>query len=246
MEENKIIIDKIFSKMKFYELRLNLSGKGQKSSYIAGPSPGYFPNGNQGDIPLDEFVNEVDIVFDKLIFSGGKRVHVTDFISHDGVNGLGYVISERIKNLLQDFNLPEHRFYKLPVYQDSRGKQHQYYKLHMLQHYFDYSLIDFEKSSFYIGDFFKKNKKIVKYQNEQELIIKLKNLDDLEERIWGNKIVLNHNYEKQGLDCFHIHHFSDDFIISERLRESLEQIEATGINYEECSFECKGIVSFRN
>lgn len=218
--------------MKFYELKLKLSGDGRKSSVIAGPSPGYYPNGNQGEIPMDEFVNEKTIVFDKLIFSGGKRVRVTDFIWHMDVDGLGYVISDQIKEVFKNFNLPEHRFYKLPIYEDVRNKKYQFYILHMLQYNFDYSLIDFEKSTFYLGNFFKENKKIVKYENDE----KLKNFDFLEEKVWGHNLILNNKYEELNLDCFHIHHLYNSFIVSERLKKALEDNNATGIEFKDTCF----------
>jgi len=225
--------------MKFYELKLKLSGDGQKSSTIAGPSPGYYPNGNQEKITLDKFINEEKFVFDNLIFKGGKRARITDFIWHSAISGLGYVISERIKTALNDFNLPDHKFYKLPIYRDSRGNQYQYYKLHMLQYSFDYSLIDFEKSTFYFGDFFKENRVITKYKNGEELTERLKNLDDLEEKIWGNELVMNNKFLELSLDCFHVHHLSTDFIISKRLKKSLENMNATGIEFKDSIFVTK-------
>lgn len=88
---------------------------------------------------------EVTPNFDYLIVE--KKANMTDFISCIGiVNAVGFIISERAKQLFEQFNLMPCNFY--PARLLHRNKFYEYFWMHLAADYINH--IDYSKSSFVI------------------------------------------------------------------------------------------------
>lgn len=212
--------------MEFYILDSSLEPK--KSAQIYGLDPDYISLEvfQQGDLGYNDFPKE------KVVFSGlhlRKGSVIVDFINEMGAyGGLGYLISEKAKTILENFNLTKHKFYQLPIL-EFKQKSYQYYYMQILSNPFDYSFINFEKSSFLKTDFFKENQREVLFKNDIELKYAFENLDDLEEKIIPNKIVLNDVYLKSKLDMFGLDNLYFPFIINSKIHKAFIENNINGI-----------------
>lgn len=212
--------------MEFYILDSSLEPK--KSAQIYGLDPDYISLEvfQQGDLGYNDFPKE------KVVFSGlhlRKGSVIVDFINEMGAyGGLGYLMSEKAKTILENFNLPKHKFYQLPIL-EFKQKSYQYYYMQILSNSFDYSFINFEKSSFLKTDFFKENQREVLFKNDIELKYAFENLDDLEEKIIPNKIVLNDVYLKSKLDMFGLDNLYFPFIINSKIHKAFIENNINGI-----------------
>lgn len=212
--------------MEFYILDSSLEPK--KSAQIYGLDPDYISLEvfKQGDLGYKEFPKE------KVVFSGlhlRKGSVIVDFINEMGAfGGLGYLMSEKAKTILENFNLPKHKFYQLPIL-EFKQKSYRYYYMQILSNSFDYSFINFEKSSFLKTDFFKENQREVLFKNDIELKYAFENLNDLEEKIISNKIVLNDVYIKSKLDMFALDNLYFPFIINSKIQKAFIENNINGI-----------------
>ena len=212
--------------MEFYILDYSLEPK--KSAQLYGFDPGYIllEVFKQGDLGYHDFPKE------KVVFSGLhlKRGSVlVDFICPMGAyGGFGYLISENAKTIVENFNLPKHKFYQLPIL-EFKQKAYQYYYMQILHNPYDFSSIDFEKSTFLKTDFFQENYTEVLFKNGVELKHALDNLDDLEEKILPDEIVFNDAFLKSNLDMFQLDGLYFPFIINSKIHKAFLENNLTGI-----------------
>jgi len=94
-------------------------------------------------IQFDEFSN-----FDReILFKLEPKAKLTDVLSQAAISAYGFLVNNKVKQILEGFNLMEHRYYKCLV-KDQNGVVHEYYWLHLS----DPSLvltIDYPKSKFF-------------------------------------------------------------------------------------------------
>lgn len=187
----------------------------------------------QAHIPSDVHP-DFDPVFGKLILrvTGRKAPKTpTDFLAAAGLyGGRGFVVSEKAKDILERFRLPEHRFYALPPYTlEATGAVFQYYYLHILRKY-NYEFIDFASSSFVKTDFFGDNPQELPIGSAAEWQTIREGLDELEEQVTEENLVMSDVFRALDPDLFYIHHFlAGCCIISERLKDALVSEGITGI-----------------
>lgn len=212
--------------MEFYILGYSLEPK--KSAIISGFDPGYISLEvfRQGDLGYHDFPKE------KVVFSGlhlEKGAVIVDFIYAMGsYGGFGYLMSEKAKNILENFNLPTHKFYELPIL-EFKQKTYQYYYMQILHNPYDFSFIDFEKSTFLKTDFFEENYTEVLFKNGVELKHALDNLDDLEEKILPDEIVFNDAYLESKLDMFQLDGLYYPFVINSKIHEAFLENNVSGM-----------------
>ena len=212
--------------MEFYTLDSSLEPK--KSAQLYGFDPGYIllEIFQQGSLGYYAFPNE------KVVFSGlhlKKGSVIVDFINPMGAyGGLGYLMSEKAKNILENFNLPKHKFYQLPIL-EFKQKAYQYYYMQILHNPYDYSFIDFDKSTFIKTDFFEENQTEVLFGNDLELKYAFENLDDLEEKILPNKIIFNDSFLESKFDMFQLDSLYFPFIINSKIHKAFLENNLTGI-----------------
>lgn len=188
-------------------------------------------DGTQSDLEHCQFP-DFEPVFSTLHL--GNKPILTDFIHSIGFfGGAGFLVSERLLEILKNYKLPQHRFYQLPKYVYN-GKNFQYYWLQILIRDDDYSMIDFEKSTFVKSDIFDEDSTILTFANEESLLHAFENLNRVQEKLVEDKIYLKDLSEKT--DLFSIHRlFNHNFLISENLKNALIENKVTGINDLESS-----------
>jgi hypothetical protein len=176
-------------------------------------------------------------VFGKLILH--PNAQLTDFlsISLGEIGGNGFIISEKAKQLFSNFNLPIHRYYPLSIYKQGGEKLGQNY--FWLQIIDSINIIDYKQSRFFITVAKPPiiEKIFLSTQNHQELINECAKLRGLR-AIGFEKLVLNDNYRENPLDIFFIPKGTIYGIISERLKNKLEEENITGLMpFEEYNLE---------
>ncbi len=209
--------------MKYYYL--DTSTKTGNTAILAGNQPHWdwespVVAGNIKTYELPDF----EPIFSELIFK--RYYRMVDFFCPDTMGGRGFGISERIKKVLEDFDLMEpNRVYALPPY-THKELVYQYYYLQLVPAYNSFPNVNFEKSEFVKTDFYKENPNTIEINSDEEFLNQINKTDDLKERIIASKIVL----KNKPPDLFCIHRiFNHDFLISEKLRDALLEIKATGL-----------------
>ncbi len=159
---------------------------------------------------------------------------LTDFISSATISS-GFIISQRVKSILENFRLATSKFYKCSLLHKDILIEGYYY-LHTLNKLvFE---IDFERSSFNIMS-----------SNVVEETQKFNNFDELQSR--SDEINRTNGKYKLQFDRLYVSKFnaeeSDLFetgiagygtFISGSLKKALEENNITGVNYREAKISC--------
>lgn len=184
----------------------------------------YNPNGTNAIFELYKYKTSFPDFNPDLsgFFLSGKAV-LTDFIS----NAFGVIIvSEKVKNLFQNFNLCSHRFYPCTLH--SRGKSYNYFWLHIISDYSDY--VDYAKTTF-VEYNFSQRRGLISVNSKEDFLIKRDEFKKLKEgtnwTLWGDYIVMNTGFSKT-LDLFIISRIDGQIYISERLYYEIVKNYLTG------------------
>jgi hypothetical protein len=168
--------------------------------------------------------NEINLKY--LILE--KNAKPSDVLSCEMLRLRGFLMNERFRDTLENFNLPDHRFYPAFV-KDVASKAYSYYWLQMV---IDYTrkYIDFKKSDFEITStsIIKKESMPVEINSNEEYIETKSKLPE-KQRIRLSKVVLNKVFEQSNLDIFKIVDLSGSWIISERLKTAIAERNITGV-----------------
>lgn len=139
-------------------------------------------------------------------------------------------VSKRFKEVLEQFNLGEHRFY--PAYVLFKKQKHEYFVLQIFYNYYQ-SFIDFEKTIFNNLDY---DRDLEDRVFETKQFSSLQEVEDYSEIHWGAAV--NWNYERivmkpefKEVDLITFYKFGD--IVSERLKNAIEEAGFQGISFEE-------------
>jgi hypothetical protein len=154
-----------------------------------------------------------------------KEAKLTDLLSAVMLCLRGFLVNSKLKDILQSFNLPTHKFYNAFV-KDSKGNVRDYFWLQMLMDY-EMICIDFSKSEFEIEG----SADIIAINSYQDLVSKRELLKP--KRIKLHNASLNGTFRNQPLDVFKIPSLSMSWIISERLKDELVKKKITGIRIVE-------------
>ncbi|MFL0062137.1 hypothetical protein [Tenacibaculum maritimum] len=161
----------------------------------------------------------------KLNLKFHEKAKVTNLIDRSSVN-FGMFVDDAFKSILQNFNLPSHKFYEIKVFQ--KNKCYDYFWFHYLSDNFWESL-DKKKTEVVIVDIVN-NHKVVDSLNldmsEEE--IKLYTTFDLSynHKLKWKKIVFKKGFPKY--DLIKTENINYTTIISEDLLKSLEGVNMTG------------------
>jgi len=164
-------------------------------------------------------------------FKLDKKAKITDLISIGSIY-FGFLINQNLKKILNEFYLPEVRFYQSYIsYKNSINNN--YYFLHNIHHYSE--KIDFNKTKFYISDSFG-NKQTISILNASELnnYYKIHKVSTML-RIITNKYIFKDNYIPEH-DLFQISFTDSCTYISHRLKTALEEAKITGIEITPVDF----------
>jgi hypothetical protein len=163
----------------------------------------------------------------ELLFQIDTKANLTDILSQAAINTYGLLINEKVKNILSSLKLMEHRYYKTLV-RDNKGMPQTYYWLHI----YDFSIlekIDYEKSKFYLCDsgFWERDIDLLSYDDYVE---KKKSLS-ITYTFHAERIEFKEGY-KESFDLFVIPIFTNQIIITEKLKEIFLKEKITGILIE--------------
>lgn len=164
----------------------------------------------------------------KLIFNLAKRAKLTDVLLNAAISANGLLINEKVKNLLSNFKLLNHKFYEVTIF--NKNESLKYYWLHICEPKIINS-VDYQKSIFYRTQYTFREEiiKLTSYQEYEDL----KSKD--EDAAFGVELdeIFLTNAFNSNLDLFTFLPFDNNLYISETLKEAFENDNVTGIEYEE-------------
>lgn len=154
------------------------------------------------------------------------KAKLSDLLSVAVIHG-GFLVSERFKNVLEQFNLAPHKFYPAKV--QFRKQFHQYYWMHIISDLTDQ--VDYPKSTFFVYHNYSKNIGYTEVKSKEELIQKEKSLRENNPgktlAIWSEKISLTSSFNRAA-DLFKIGNFDSSYYISEKLKNKIISEKITG------------------
>lgn len=155
-----------------------------------------------------------------------KGAKLTDVLSQASIAGHGLLINEKVKSILADFKIMNHRFYNCPV-KDHNGQIHQYFWMALVQPDI-INWIDFEKSSFYttkVG--FRKDDILL--TSHKDYIQKKENLPSINWWIEAESIKINTVIE---YELFIFPYLLRGILLSEKLRHVFIESNIKGVKTE--------------
>ena len=165
----------------------------------------------------------------KLSFDLVKGAKLTDVLSTLAISASGFIISERLRTLLENFKLERHELIPVEIID---GKQtHNYYFLHFygldMVHCLDYQQSIFRITKWGFRDLGLKN--FDSYESYQAYIKENDEDDSLMTPL--EHVVLKEDFK--DLDFFSVPQFYHGMYVSERLKQCLEDNHITGFSFEE-------------
>ncbi|MDB4918189.1 hypothetical protein [Mucilaginibacter sp.] len=169
---------------------------------------------NLTDSSLPDFVPD-------LIWELKDDAILTDIISAGNITATGFLMSEKAKAIFERFNLIEHKFHKASLI--VKDQTLAYYYLQLVN--MDFTEINFNKSSFCIGNVFRMKENDINILSSHDLIEKQKKLE-LGHIIYAEKLSVNETFKALDLFFFSIIH--DDIFVSQNLLNELIENNITG------------------
>lgn len=150
------------------------------------------------------------------------RAPFTDVVS-SGLS-FGMIISQRLKTLLQDYNLVETRYYPVKL---RRGTQEnrEYYWMHPFSSFLEY--VDFKRTKFFVESFGKRGIDL-EISTAEELHKLRGHYIDQHKFVKAHTVYLIPDFGKLGLDLF-LTELTLSILISESLKATLIQEKITGM-----------------
>ncbi|MDJ1492453.1 hypothetical protein QNI19_05895 [Cytophagaceae bacterium DM2B3-1] len=145
--------------------------------------------------------------------------------------GLMYPVSKQFKELLEQFAIPNTKFYEGSVLWNE--KEYPYFVWHLLTEKYQQN-IDFGKSSFGNYNFIRH-----KWMSDDEIIVEdyidlIEKKEALDWRDWGfRRAVMKPEF--RDIDAISIHRYG--IVISERLKEAIESAQLTNVSITPCPIE---------
>lgn len=207
---------------------------------IAEDEVGPYPQsaGMANDYPYKEKGSVWNIDYDTTIAPNlnsiklEKGAVLTDLLSVVVINDMiGKIVSEDLKNLLEQFELPAHRFFEANVidYKNRPITNKKYYLFRLFEH--QNRNIDFDKSEFYVHRIGNGEVRRFEAERAEDFEGPTVNLD-IGEHIKPKIISL---LPDARYDIFSFRRFSG-FYVSKRLKMAIETAGLTGIHFESADF----------
>jgi len=156
-----------------------------------------------------------------------SRAKLTDFLSNVFSSPQGFIISERVKNILQDFKLPLHDFYSIKLYHKKKTIDN-YYWLHIICDLTN--IVNYPESDFYIYKDYSYDLGNIRVFSKEDLLEKKSYLKEKNKghsiTIWAKELKLT---QKVEYDFFDIGSFVENHYITEQLKNRLEKEKVNGI-----------------
>ena len=168
----------------------------------------------------DDFPNEDP----NLVFELDKKSKLTDVISPSNIYAVGLLVNNKVKSILEIFNLITHKFYLATVKQNHI--EHNYYWLHLVKP--DLLGVNFEKSKFEITNLVNKPLANIKINSWEDYIERNSNL--VFKHIRAKHLVLEPEAQKDLIYFPYIYSF---MFVSEELSIELASQRITGLEISE-------------
>lgn len=200
----------------------------KKETGVIGPQCMVFPDGYNLDwyeLPnsMTNLTNDCFPDFEpSLIFELDKKAKLTDFISQAIILARGFLINQKVKEIFEQFNLGQHKFYPATVIH--KENKYQYFWLHLLDN--DYYDIDYKNSLFYEGNSAGWKNYNISINSYDELK-NIKN-QDIPNFIWVEKLRLNELFTINISDIIMFSNIHNKIFVSDQLYSSLKENRCTG------------------
>lgn len=168
----------------------------------------------------DEFPNEKPT----LIFGLHKKAKLTDVVSPSNISAIGLLINDKVKNILDDFNLMTHKYY--PAIVKELEFQYNYYWLHFVKS--DLLGVNFEESKFEITNLANKPLANIKINSWEHFVERDKNIGL--KHIRAKKLIIEPEARKDLIYFPYIYSF---MFVSEDLALELAAQKITGLEIAE-------------
>lgn len=176
------------------------------------------------NFPVDEFP---DFEPNLNCFILHQKAKWTDLISAATLNN-GLLMSERLRAVFLNFKIDAYKFY--PAVVTKREKKMDYYLLYTIS---KRSLdINLQKSEFYLVNHRGEPLETVRFSSIEELGDYTREAVNNVNYVRIKQVVFKKTFDKE-LDFFCFSIFNFNYIISERLKQAIEAIGATGIKFYE-------------
>jgi hypothetical protein len=168
----------------------------------------------------------------ELIFELEDKAILTDVVSPSNVSAKGFLINQKVRDIIIHFNLMEHRYY--PAILIVKGQKLPFYWLHFKDNN-DFLLenIDYEKSIFHVSNLAYMKINDLEIKSYQEYIKYRKSLSM--KYISASKLALSDVLKEKEFDLFYFGHMFLHCFISLRLVEALKIHNVTGLDFNEQS-----------
>lgn len=227
--------------MNYYYLRISLKDAGSAPMQIKSMSDGY-DFGAANSLRKLTFFTKPAFIPNLQYFVLAHKAKVTDFI-HDIISAYGFLISPKAKNIMVNFNLPQHIYFIAGVMYHKKMLG-DYYWLHLLEE--DTHLIDLAESSFcvqkggwYDDEWYEDEVETAYFKSMEEIVLKRKEIVGSGRYIRPYKLSVKANSLNRDLYIFTF--MRSQYIISENLKNALEAEKITGIEILPLDFEFKVI-----
>ena len=163
-----------------------------------------------------------------LRFQLHEKSKLTDIVNASNINAIGFLMNTRTRDIFEQCNLPEHKFYRSSIL-DHDEISHLYYWMHIISN--DYRMVDFSQSIFRIS-------KLLHPQNLDDLTsVQISSLYDFKQV--EKKISLQYEFiiidtlyvnDQNHYDMIHFGNIDINTVfISEKLANLLKKEKITGI-----------------
>jgi len=166
----------------------------------------------------------------ELIFELEEKAILTDAVSPSNISAKGFLINQKVKDILQHFNLMEHKYY--PATLIIKGNRLEYFWLHFKDNS-DYFLsnIDYKKTRFHLCNLLFQKTDDVTIDSYKEYIEKKMPIS----YISASKLTLNEVLIEKEYDLFYIRGMFLYPFVSSRLIEVLKAYNVTGFEFRKQS-----------
>lgn len=179
----------------------------------------------EGQLENDKFP-DFEPRFSKIILK--KKSRLVDVINdHGAIGGYGFVISPKLKGILEKYRLTPTRFYPVIVLHDNT--EYDYYWMQNLTidnlHWIDFSQSIFMDTK---GSYDWELASEIKFNDASSLLAKKETYTSLYP-IMIHSLVLNEKYNDNPYDFFYFNKLQNGATISEKLKAELEKEKITGL-----------------
>jgi galactitol-specific phosphotransferase system IIB component len=166
----------------------------------------------------------------KLEFELSKNAKLTDVLSDSALGGSGFIVNEKVKDILSKYNCITHKHYDVKVIEPKTAAVHHYFYIHLCNP--DLSkFIDYEQSVFYETKYTFREEliKIKSYQHYADL-----KAQDTEAQfgVELEEIKVNDQFDK-SLHLFTFLPFTSSFFITKQLKDELVKNNISGFHFTE-------------